>query len=169
MFTSAWRSNSRIMWLSSTVSFFRNLRRAGMWKNMFFTIRFVPGVQVAGSWLSNFDSARQMRVPTGSPWRIVRMSIWATAAIDGNASPRNPMVCRPNRSEACDILLVAWRSKAIRASAGDMPHPLSITCIRVRPASLRIMVISSAPASMAFSTSSLMTDAGRCMTSPAAI
>ena len=44
-----------IMWLSSTLSFLRNLRRPGVWKNRFFTIRFVPGAQTTGSCASNLD------------------------------------------------------------------------------------------------------------------
>ena len=65
-----------------------------MWKNMFFTIMLVPGTHDAGSWLSNFDSEMSRRVPMVSSFRIVRRSICATAAIDGSASPRKPMVWR---------------------------------------------------------------------------
>ena len=50
-----------------------------------------------------------------------------------------------------------------------MPQPLSMTCIRVRPASCILTVTWSAPASTAFSMSSFTTEAGLCTTSPAAI
>ena len=61
------------------------------------------------------------------------------------------------------------RSKERRASVALMPQPLSITCMLVFPASVTKTCISVAPASMAFSTSSFITEAGRCITSPAAI
>jgi hypothetical protein len=50
-----------------------------------------------------------------------------------------------------------------------MPQPSSITWISVRPACITINLIDSDPASMALSNNSLATDAGRWMTSPAAI
>lgn len=61
------------------------------------------------------------------------------------------------------------RSKASRASVALIPQPLSTTWMSERPASFMMTVISEAPASTAFSTSSFTTEAGRCMTSPAAI
>ena len=79
------------------------------------------------------------------------------------------MVCRANKSSALRIFDVAWRSNARRASVSDMPVPLSITCIDVRPASTTSTLMAVAPASTAFSTNSFITEAGRCITSPAAI
>ncbi len=105
--TSARRSNSCTICVSSTESFLRNLRRAGKLKNRFFTDRFVPAGQASASWLSNFDAAICRWVPMVSPRRIVRRSICATAAIEGRASPRNPIVWRSNRSAACLIFEVA--------------------------------------------------------------
>jgi len=67
------------------------------------------------------------------------------------------------------ILLVAWRSKAIRASMGDMPEPSSTIWIKSLPPSRKLTFTVRAPASMAFSIISLTTDAGRLTTSPAAI
>jgi hypothetical protein len=64
---------------------------------------------------------------------------------------------------------VAWRSKHSTASSGDMPQPLSITWMSVRPASVTVTEIWSAPASTAFSMSSFTTEEGRWTTSPAAI
>ena len=65
--------------------------------------------------------------------------------------------------------LVACRSKHRAASPRLMPHPSSITCTSVLPASLRITSREDAPASSAFSRSSFATEAGRWTTSPAAI
>jgi hypothetical protein len=73
------------------------------------------------------------------------------------------------RSLAEVILEVACLSKASRASVSDIPDPSSITCIRVFPESFIITAIFSAPASTEFSTSSFTTEAGLCITSPAAI
>ena len=136
---------------------------------MFSTEKLLPTGHDTGSSPVTLDAATDMCVPTSSVLRRVRSSTCATAAIEASASPRKPMVCRAKRSSAWRIFDVAWRSKAMRASVGDMPLPLSMTCIEVRPASITSTFIVVAPASMAFSTSSFMTDAGRCITSPAAI
>src|SRR3989338_1220631 len=50
-----------------------------------------------------------------------------------------------------------------------MPWPSSLILIRVFPASCKETSMEDVPASRAFSTSSLMTEAGRSITSPAAI
>ena len=73
------------------------------------------------------------------------------------------------RSSAPAILLVACRSIASRASSGSMPSPSSSTRSDFLPPSSMATAIRRAPASSAFSTSSLTTDAGRSTTSPAAI
>ena len=70
---------------------------------------------------------------------------------------------------ACAILLVACRSSASRASSGSIPSPSSSTRISFLPPSSTATAMRRAPASSAFSTSSLTTDAGRSTTSPAAI
>jgi len=67
------------------------------------------------------------------------------------------------------IFEVACLSKQILASLSLMPLPLSITCKSDFPASLMISLISVAPASTAFSNSSLTALAGLWITSPAAI
>src|SRR6267378_2435069 len=87
----------------------------------------------------------------------------------GSASPRNPSVAIRSRSSARRILLVAWRSIASRASSGSMPSPSSSTRMSFLPPSSTVTAIRRAPASIEFSTSSLMTEAGRSTTSPAAI
>ena len=89
--------------------------------------------------------------------------------MEASASPRKPTVVISCRSAAVAILDVACRSKHSTASSGDMPVPLSITWMRVRPASVTVTDTWSAPASTAFSKSSFTTEAGRWTTSPAAI
>jgi len=66
-------------------------------------------------------------------------------------------------------LEVACRLKANGNSAARMPRPSSCTAIRSRPAASISTEIRPAPASSAFSSSSLSTAAGRSITSPAAI
>ena len=85
------------------------------------------------------------------------------------ASPRNPREAMSYRSSALRILLVAWRSTAKRASTSDMPHPLSVMRMYSMPPSAISTSMEVAPASIAFSTNSLITEAGRSTTSPAAI
>ncbi len=87
----------------------------------------------------------------------------------GSASPRNPSVRIAPRSSWLAILLVACRSIASRASSGSIPSPSSSTRISFLPPSSIAMAMRRAPASSAFSTSSLTTEAGRSTTSPAAI
>ena len=67
------------------------------------------------------------------------------------------------------IFDVAWRWSAMSTSAPVMPVPSSVTRMSCRPASFSSTVMTRPPASIAFSTSSLTTDAGRSTTSPAAI
>ncbi len=161
LFTSASRSNSLMMLAVSTLSLFRNFRLAGTLKKRFFTIMLEPGSHSDGSCISTLDAFITSRVPIWSSAVRVFSSICAMAQMEGRASPRNPIVCNVNRSSACAIFEVAWRSKAIRASVSVMPLPLSTTWISVRPASRMNMRMSVAPASTAFSTSSLITEAGR--------
>ena len=104
---------------------------------------------------------------TGS--RFVSSSTFATEAIDASASPRKPSVAMAARSSSVRIFDVACRSKASIASSRTIPSPSSATPISLRPPSSISTLIRVAPASIEFSTSSLMTDAGRSTTSPAAI
>src|SRR4051812_28595336 len=92
-----------------------------------------------------------------------------TEAMLGSASPRNPSVRIAPRSSARRILLVACRSIASRASSASIPSPSSSTRISRLPPVSTAIATRDAPASMAFSTSSLTTEAGRSTTSPAAI
>jgi hypothetical protein len=88
-------------------------------------------------------------------WRVVMPSC-ATAPIEGSASPRKPSVRIRSRSSSSS-LEVAWRSTASARSAWVMPLPSSVMPIRRRPPPSVKMSIRLAPASMAFSTSSLTT------------
>jgi hypothetical protein len=92
-----------------------------------------------------------------------------TDDIAASASPLKPRVIMLSRSAAFDILLVAWRFSATGRSSRAIPHPLSVTRIKVIPPCFISTIISLAPASIEFSTSSLTADAGRSTTSPAAI
>ena len=78
-------------------------------------------------------------------------------------------VSTASRSSRLAILLVAWRDTASGNCSAAMPLPLSRIRIRRTPPSSRSISTRVAPASIAFSTSSLTTDAGRSTTSPAAI
>ena len=100
-------------------------------------------------------------VPSCSFSCFVFKETCAMAAMEANASPLNPLVCKLNKSSAFLILEVAWRSKLKRASVGLMPFPSSIIWIRAFPASFIINLTELAPASMAFSSNSFTTDAGR--------
>ena len=97
--------------------------------------------------------------------------MWACEidAIDAIASPRKPIEVMWYRSSSSMILLVACGVRASARSSGPMPRPLSLTRMSLRPPSSTTTSITVAPASRAFSSSSLTTLAGRSITSPAAI
>ena len=127
----------------------------------------VPGGCAAGLMAS--PRCGLMRQALLSPSaRLVRV-VLETEAMLGSASPRKPRVVMCSRSSRLRILLVAWVAKASARSSGWMPQPLSRTRMSLPPPSSMSMSICVAPASMAFSMISLTTEAGRSMTSPAAI
>ena len=64
---------------------------------------------------------------------------------------------------------MAWRMKAVEIYSASMPLPLSVTWMRETPPFSMATLTWVAPASMAFSSSSFTTDAGRSTTSPAAM
>jgi hypothetical protein len=95
----------------------------------------VPSGALAGRGSSKFPPLTSMAVPSGEPcWRDTART-WATEAMLGSASPRNPRVVMKKRS--CDVrsLLVAWGRKHIRTSSASMPQPLSVTRTSLRPPS----------------------------------
>ena len=109
------------------------------------------------------------RAPSRSSSTREVIVIRETDPIEARASPRNPRVEMENRSSEWTSLEVAWRVTASSSSADEIPDPSSATSINFFPASSMLIVIERAPASREFSRSSFTTDAGRSMTSPAAI
>ena len=93
----------------------------------------------------------------------------ATDAIDGRASPLNPKVGIEIRSDDSSIFEVAKRSNAVVICSDGMPVPLSITMIDLTPPPTTWTSTRVEPASSEFSTSSLTPEAGRSITSPAAM
>ena len=100
-------------------------------------------------------------VPNTSSLVFVISSTLATAEILDNASPRNPREDKCVRSSALRILLVEWRRNAFSTSCFAIPQPLSVIRIREIPPSSISTVTAVDPASIAFSTSSFTTEAGR--------
>src|SRR5690242_6313482 len=129
----------------------------------------VPLGAPAGFTLMSLPPANSTRMP--SPSSVVRVSRTRreTAVIEGNASPRKPRVEIEMRSSALRSFDVAWRSKQSRASSWFIPQPSSVMRMRRLPPDSVSMRMERAPASRAFSRSSLTTEAGRSTTSPAAI
>ena len=153
----------------SVLSRFMNFMRAGVLKNRSRTMMVVPSGQPASQRWVIFPASRCRLVPKGSPAARVSRSILDTAAMAARASPRKPRVPMASRSFSVRSLLVAWRRKAVSASSGDMPQPSSVTRMEIMPPFWIATVMCFAPASTAFSSSSLTTEAGRSTTSPAAI
>ena len=85
------------------------------------------------------------------------------------ASPLKPIVCILYKSSTFSILLVECLIKARLTSSLFIPLPLSETDIFLLPPSYILIMIFVAPASIEFSTSSLTTETGLSITSPAAI
>jgi hypothetical protein len=153
----------------SVTSLRRNLRRAGRLKNRSRTSIVVPGGCAAGIISPTLPaSTLTLAARSASTCREV-ISKRDTDAIDGSASPRKPSVTMAPRSSAEEILLVAWRSSASVSSAAGIPAPSSRTRVSRTPPDSISTSIQRAPASRLFSTSSLTIEAGRSMTSPAAI
>ena len=147
----------------------RNLRRAGVLEKRSSTSTSVPRGRAATSSVTGPPHSILSRIASGElPSEVVSVS-FETEAIEGNASPRNPNVVTFNRSASVEIFDVACRSRLSRASSGDMPDPSSRTRIRSTPPPSTSTSMREAPASRAFSTSSLTADAGRSTTSPAAM
>ena len=128
---------------------------------------FVPCRKFAGICSSTVPPFNRRNEPWEASLTAVSIVKIETEAILGNASPRKPSVRIRNKSSRLWILLVAWRLKAVTTSSSAIPSPLSITWILRRPASSMKISICVLPASTAFSTSSLTTEAGRSTTSPA--
>ena len=146
-----------------------NFLRAGKLANNRRTVIVVPAPAPASPAETVSPSDTSTRAPCGLSGVLETSVTWETAAMLGSASPRNPRVDIASRSGTSVSLLVANRSKASAASSEAIPDPLSATLISSSPPATMAILISVLPASSEFSTSSLTTEAGRSMTSPAAI
>ena len=129
----------------------------------------VPRGQPASSTCPGTPPSRAREAPRGASAVRVITSTRDTAEMAARASPRKPRVPMASRSYSVRSLLVAWRRKAVFSSPAGMPFPSSVTRRKVIPPWEISTVMAEAPASMAFSISSLATLAGRSTTSPAAI
>ncbi len=129
----------------------------------------VPRGQPSSSWETTSPAAAVSLVPSSASSVRVSSSTRATAQMAARASPRKPRVPMASRSRSAAILDVAWRRKAVGACSAGMPQPSSVTRISDIPPWAISTVTADAPASMAFSSSSFTTLAGRSTTSPAAI
>src|SRR5712671_3851743 len=147
---------------------FRNLSRAGVAKNRSRTSTRVPGGWAAGAGARLSPASTVISQAFAASAGRETMRIRLTAPIDGNASPRKPSAAICERSSSGNFE-VQWRSTARLSSSRVMPAPLSATEINAWPPSLRTTSMREAPASIAFSTSSLTAAAGRSTTSPAAM
>ena len=170
--TSGWAMASRLRtsraWPVSVRSALRNLSRAGVAKNRSRTSIRVPAGWAAGAGADLTPRSSVISQPCAEPAARVTSRTRPTAPIEGSASPRKPSVAMRLRSSSAS-LEVAWRSTASARSPASMPWPSSATAMAPRPACSSVTSMRRAPASRAFSTSSLTTEAGRSTTSPAAM
>ena len=154
--------------IASARSDFRNLSRAGVARNRSATVTRVPRGLAAGVTVPVDPASTVISKASSAPSaRDVTVSR-LTEPIEGSASPRKPRVGMANRLSSGSFE-VACRSTARARSVASIPCPSSITVISVFPPLAIPTEIDLAPASSAFSTNSLTTDAGRSTTSPAAI
>jgi len=127
----------------------------------------VPGLAAAGRRCKSLPPATAISAPSAPSGLRLEIVRRATEPIDGNASPRKPRVRISSR--VSEIFDVQWRRIASSRSARSMPLPLSLTRSSALPPPAVAMSMRVAPASSAFSMSSLTALEGRSMTSPAAI
>ena len=155
-----------MQWPNSVASARKNLRRAGTASNKYLTSTVVPKAPAAAT--GSVMPLSRLQACAASRVREVRVKC-ETAAIDAKASPRKPIESTDSSSASEVILLVAWRVSASESSSARIPLPSSMTAIRRMPPASSRTSIDCAPESTAFSTNSLRTEAGRSITSPAAI
>ena len=169
--TAGWAMASRFttseMAPFSARSLFMNFSRAGVAENRSATSMRVPRFSAAGR-MGCFSPRSKSSASPSPPSRRVSIMSRATEPMDGSASPRKPKVTILVRSSA-GSLEVAWRSTHNARSPRSMPQPSSVTRISDNPPAAVTMSMARAPASTAFSASSFTTEAGRSMTSPAAM
>ena len=166
----ATRRNTSSRWLNSVFSVRRKRRRAGVLKNRSRIVTVLPRGCAVGATdgAMSRPSTVTCQPSAWSPLLLARLSR-DTELIAASASPRKPRVPIASRSSRPRILLVAWRDRASGRSSWSMPLPSSRTRISLVPPCSTSTLIWRAPASSAFSSNSLSTEAGRSTTSPAAI
>jgi len=144
------------------------LSRAGVAANRPSTSTSVPATRAAGRTGPSTPPRTVTEAASAAPAaREVTVSR-ATAPSEASASPRKPKLVMLTRSSPSSFE-VACRASASASSSAGMPQPSSDTRISRLPPSAIATSIRRAPASSAFSTSSLTAEAGRSTTSPAAI
>jgi hypothetical protein len=157
------------MCCTSVRSLFRNLRLAGTLKNRSRTSTVVPTGCDAGTTLLTVPLSADTFAPMAASRARDMSCMRDTDAMLGNASPRKPSVATRSRSSMHVSLLVACRDSASASSCAAMPLPSSRMRQRPTPPWAISISMRRAPASRLFSNNSLTTDAGRSITSPAAI
>src|SRR5262249_32528781 len=95
------------MWLNSVGGDLRNLRRAGTLKKISRTATVVPGAAAVGRSPLLAPPSQQNRYAIDASLGRETISSFATEAMLGSASPRNPKVAMRNRSASTLNLLVA--------------------------------------------------------------
>ncbi len=145
----------------------RKRSRAGVAKKRSRSSTTVPRLPAAGRTSPARPPVTVIWAASAPATRLV-MVRRPTAPRLGSASPRKPKLRMSRRSEP-SIFDVAWRASASGRSAAVIPQPSSLTRISRLPPPAIATSIRRAPASSAFSTSSLTAEAGRSTTSPAAM
>ena len=152
--------------VASARSPFMNFSRAGVAKKRSRTSTVVPRLAPAGRTAETLPPSTEISAAAVEAVRE-RIDRRDTAPIDGSASPRKPSVRMSSMVLAS--FDVQWRETASSNSCAGIPLPSSVTRIRESPPPAVAISMRLAPASTAFSSSSLTTLAGRSITSPAAI
>ena len=157
-------------WSNSVFSVLRNLRRAGVLKNRSRTSTEVPTGCAAGCTRGDMSRPSVSTCQAWSASRVREVRVRrATELIDASASPRKPRLITRSRSSRSRILLVACRARDNGRSSAAIPLPSSRTRSSLTPPCSTSTSMRRAPESRLFSSSSLITEAGRSTTSPAAI
>ena len=156
------------MWFISTCLDFKYALRAGTLKNKSLISMEVPRAAPVPSSFKNFPPSTTSKLPTSEASLVINVTC-AISEMLASASPLNPREPMAKISFTSTIFDVACRVKQSLASSLFIPTPLSTILILERPAPSIVISIEFAFASMEFSINSLTTEAGRSITSPAAI
>jgi len=154
----AMRRTTSEMAEASAFSLFMNFSRAGVAKKRSRTSTTVPRLAAAGRTGSTLPPVTLISAPSLASAVRLSSERRATEPMEGNASPRKPRVRISSRSVSS--LEVQCRRIASSSSPGAMPLPLSVTRSSVFPPPAVAISMRVAPASSAFSISSLAALAG---------